>query len=70
MCYSVAGTCFPPMNQQLYNSHRECALNGYSKAHEFITKMPVEQVESNRTFIKFWCLPKKQIEENEKKVDT
>ena len=59
MCYSVAGTCFPPMNEQLYNSHRECALNGYSKAHEFIITMPKEHVESNRTFIKFWCLPQK-----------
>ena len=47
------------MNEQLYNSHRECALNGYSKAHEFITIMPEEHVESNRTFIKFWCLPQK-----------
>jgi len=34
-------------------------LNGYSKAHEFITTMPEEHVESNRTFIKFWCLPQK-----------
>ena len=67
--YSVAGTCFPPMNEQLYSSHRECALNGYYKAHEFIAKMPVEQVEDNRTFIKFWCVPKKQSEENEKKID-
>ena len=62
MCYSVAGTCFPPVNEQLYSSHRECAF-------EFIAKMPVEQVEDNRTFIKFWCVPKKQSEENEKKID-
>jgi len=26
--------------------------------------MPVEQVESNRIFIKFWCLPQK-VETNE-----
>jgi len=58
------------MKEQLYSSHRECALNGCYKAHKFMAKMPVEQVESNRTFIKFWCVPKKQIEENEKKVDT
>ena len=70
ICYSVASTCFPPMNEQLYNSHRECALNGYYKAHEFNAKLPVAQVEDNRIFIKFWCVPKKPSEENEKKVDT
>jgi len=69
ICYSVAGTCFPLMEEQLYNSHRECALNGYYKAHEFIAEMPIEQVESNRTFIKFWCLPKGQVKGNEKKIN-
>ena len=69
ICYSVSGTCFPQMDEQLYNSHRECALNGYYKAHEIIAEMPIEQVESNRTFIKFWCLPKGQVEGNEKKIN-
>ena len=47
------------MKEKVYETHRECALNGYYKAHEFIAQMPKEQVEDNRTFIKFWCLPQK-----------
>ena len=69
MCYSVSQICLPPMNEKVYETHRECALNGYYKAHEFIAQMPKEQVEDNRTFIKFWCLPKKEVEENEKKIN-
>jgi len=69
MCYSVSQTCLPTMNEKVYETHRECALNGYYKAHEFIAQMPKEQVEDNRTFIKFWCLPKKEVEENEKKIN-
>ena len=69
MCYQIGGTCSPPMKAKLFDSFQECSLSGYYKAHEFIAQMPIEQVEGNRTFIKFWCLPKKQIEENEKKID-
>jgi len=69
MCYSITGTCLPPVQEQIYNSHRECSLNGYYKAHEFIVAMPEKQIEDRRAIITFWCEPHK-IEKNEKKIDT
>jgi len=68
MCYSIANTCFPPMEERFYSSYHECSLSGYSKGYEFIAEMPKEQVENNHVILRFWCLPKK-IEENEKKID-
>ena len=59
LCYSMNGVCFPPMEEQIYDTFRECSLSGYSKAYDFINKLPKERVESNRTLIKFWCESKK-----------
>jgi len=59
MCYSITGSCLPPMEEKLYETHRACSLNGYYKAHEFVAGLPPKKVESNRTIIKFWCEPKK-----------
>ena len=53
------GVCFPPMEEQVYDTFRECSLSGYSKAYDFINKLSIERVESNRTLIKFWCESKK-----------
>ena len=55
------------MEEKVYETHRECSLNGYYKAHEFVAGLPSKEVESNRTLIKFWCEPKK-IEADEKKI--
>jgi hypothetical protein len=68
MCYSISQTCLPPMKEKVYETHRECSLNGYYKAHEFVAGLPPKEVESNRTIIKFWCEPKK-IEADEKKIN-
>jgi len=59
LCYSMSGVCFPPMEEGVHDTFRECSLTGYSKAYDFINQMPKERVESNRTLIKFWCEFKK-----------
>ena len=59
LCYSMNGVCFPPMKEQIYDTFRECSLSGYSKAYDFINKLPKERVELNHTLIKFWCESKK-----------
>ena len=56
------------MKEKVYETHRECALNGYYKAHEFIASLSSQEVEKYRTIIKFWCEPKK-IEADEKKIN-
>jgi len=53
------GVCFPPMEEQIYDTFRECSLSGYSKAYDFINQLPKERVELNHTLIKFWCESKK-----------
>ena len=53
------GVCFPPMEEQMYDTFRECSLSGYSKAYDFINQLPKERVELNHTLIKFWCESKK-----------
>ena len=57
MCYSISGLCFPPMEEQVHDTFRECSLTGYSKAYDFINQMPKERIEENRTLVKFWCEP-------------
>jgi len=48
MCYSISGLCFPPMEEQVHDTFRECSLTGYSKAYDFINQMPKERIEENR----------------------
>ena len=57
LCYSMSGVCFPPMEEQVHDTFRECSLTGYSKAYDFINQMPKERIEENRTLVKFWCEP-------------
>ena len=62
MCYQISHACLPPIDTGIvYDTFRECSLNGYKKAHEMITSLPYEKVENYQTIIKFWCKQKRPI---------
>ena len=57
ICYAVAQFCAPGLESNIkYDSFRDCAIDGYLKAHELIVSMPPPQVEETQTLIKFYCL--------------
>ena len=68
LCYSMSGVCFPPMEEQLHYTFRECSLTGYTKAQKFILALPEEKVNQYQTVVKFWC-ESQNIPENEKKIN-
>ena len=41
-----------------YDNFRDCAIAGYTQAHEIILSMPPAQVEETQTLIKFYCIKK------------
>ena len=57
ICYAVAQFCAPGLESNIkYHSFRDCAIDGYLKAHELILSMPPAQVEETQTLIKFYCI--------------
>lgn len=56
ICHASIGACLPPIQDNLlYNSYKECAMNGYLKGYEFMEKQNIEQINETRTVVRFWC---------------
>jgi hypothetical protein len=41
--------------REIYDSHYDCAIAGYTQAKEFIQKMPKDVVNKEKLAIKFNC---------------
>jgi len=67
MCTSVYQQCLPPFQMsELYNSHYECMIAGYSESIKKAKEIGPEEINKYGTIIKFYCfqedliLPKKK----------
>jgi|TARA_R100000008_G_scaffold78574_1_gene59628 hypothetical protein len=52
----------PPIQHTLpFNSHYECTSAGYLNGLEMVQKMGQREVEKNRLFVAFNCIPEEVI---------
>jgi len=62
MCSSVYNQCLPPYSSpDIYNSHYECVVSGYEKAHKKVKEIGPQEVNKYGTIIKFYCVAEKVI---------
>ena len=56
VCSASFQTCLPPIkNDELYNSHFDCATAGYLNAMGMMRDIGVEQTNEQRIVISFQC---------------
>ena len=51
----------PIVHTQGFNSHYECTSAGYLNGLEMVQKMGQREVEKNRLFVAFNCIPEEVI---------
>jgi len=51
----------PIQHTQPFNSHYECVNAGYLNGLEMVQKMGKREVEKNRLFVAFNCIPEEAI---------
>ena len=63
VCSSINQSCMtPPIQYTLpFNSHYECVNAGYLNGLEMVQKMGKREVEKNRLFVAFNCIPEEVI---------
>jgi len=56
ICHTLSNVCDNPIsNQQIYNSYKECGIDGYKKSYEIMNFLDEKDLNENRTVIRFWC---------------
>lgn len=56
-CSVIAGACGQGVQSpELYNTHKECALDGYETSIKAINNLQESLVNQEKIFFKFYCL--------------
>jgi len=56
MCSSLQQSCMPPVQvKEVFNSHYECAYQGYTTSAEIIKNLGEEQVNKDKMYLSFAC---------------
>jgi len=64
ICHAAFNVCLPPVSDTnfIYNSYKECAINGYSKGYDFMNELDNDIITEAKTFVRFWCEEKEYVQ--------
>ena len=58
MCSSIYANCMPPVQvEEIYDSHYDCALDGYNLSADIIENLKPNKVNADRIYLSFACKP-------------